>query len=108
MTGGSMVLNSTWVRAGGPPGSAVAGMNADEASDIRANWEFSERRALSPGMESCSGVTTVLNARSPGRGRRVKPQMKDKCPLMAQSGHTETICYLSASLIGRLGQALSD
>jgi hypothetical protein len=26
-----MVLNSRWVRGGGPPGSAVAGMNADEA-----------------------------------------------------------------------------
>jgi len=31
-----------------------------------SNWEFSERRALSLRMESCSGVTTVLNARSPG------------------------------------------
>jgi hypothetical protein len=29
MPGGSMVLNSRWVRGGGPPGSAVAGMNAD-------------------------------------------------------------------------------
>src|ERR1700730_15881906 len=26
---------------------------------------------------------------------------------LAQSGHTETVCYLSASLIGRPGQALS-
>jgi hypothetical protein len=29
-------------------------------------------------------------------------------PLLALSGPAETICCLSASLIGRLGQALSD
>jgi hypothetical protein len=37
MTGGSMVLNTTWVGVC-PPGSAVAGMNADEASDISGGY----------------------------------------------------------------------